>query len=80
MTHPRNSSQERTDDPAPAPTLSTDLWLPWRVTPSPSIAPFTSSAPGAPDPTGSPTGTLAPGASVSSSAPTPPTPGTTVAR
>ncbi len=38
MTLPRGRRQERADDPAPAPTLSSDLWLPWRVTPSPSIA------------------------------------------
>jgi hypothetical protein len=34
-----STRKECADDPAPAPTLSTDHWLPWRVTPSPSIAP-----------------------------------------
>jgi len=49
MTLPRVRRQERADDPAPAPTLSSDLWLPWRVTPlcvcapPPSIAPLTAS-------------------------------------
>jgi len=74
MTLPRVRRQERADDPAPAPTLSSDLWLPWRVTPlcvcSAAVhCTVNGLASGAPDPTGSPTGTLAPGASVSSSVP-----------
>ena len=74
MTLPRVRRQERADDPAPAPTLSSDLWLPWRVTPlcvcSAAVhCTVNGLASGAPDPSGSPTGTLAPGASVSHSAP-----------
>jgi len=74
MTLPRVRPQERADDPAPAPSLSTDLWSPWRVTPlcvcSAAVhCTVNGFASGAPDPTGSPTGTLAPGASVSHSAP-----------
>jgi len=74
MTLPRVRRQERADDPAPAPTLSSDLWLPWRATPlcvcSAAVhCTVNGLASGAPDPWGSPTGTLAPGASVSSSAP-----------
>jgi hypothetical protein len=40
MTLPQVRLQECADDPAPAPTFSSNLWLPWRVTPSPSIAPL----------------------------------------
>jgi hypothetical protein len=74
MTLPRVRRQERADDPAPAPTLSSDLWLPWRVTPlcvcSAAVhCTVNGLASGAPDQLGSPTGTLAPGASVSNSAP-----------
>jgi hypothetical protein len=73
MTLPRVRRQERADDPAPAPTLSSDLWLPWRVTPlcvcSAAVhCTVNGLASGAPDQWGSPTGNLAPGASVSSSA------------
>jgi len=74
MTLPRVRRQERADDQAPAPTLSSDLWLPWRVTPlcvcSAAVhCTVNGLASGAPDPWGSPTGNLAPGASVSHSAP-----------
>ena len=59
MTLPRGRRQERADDPAPAPTLFTDLWLPWRVTPlcvcSTAVhCTVNGLASGAPDPTGSP--------------------------
>ena len=59
MTLPQVRIQERTDDPAPAPTFSSDLWLPWRVTPlCVCSSAVHCTAKGVLDPSGSPTGTL----------------------
>jgi hypothetical protein len=74
MTPHPSRHQERADYPPPDPTVFTDLWIPWRVTPlgvcSAAVhCTVNGLASGAPDQWESPTGTLAPGASVSHSQP-----------